>query len=376
MRTHSAEAHVQLGRLRRNLQIVQDRLGRVRLLFPVKGDGYGHGAVPIARVAEEAGVDVLGVANLHEARELRQAGIRMPILILSASRPELAKELLEAGATVSVSTWELAAALEQAGRRAGKNVKTHVKVDTGMGRNGVLVDEALDFVRHLHQRCPHIEVEGIFSHFSVSYSESQDDQRYTQEQIRAFNKLLGKLEEQDLLPPVRHIANSSGLTQYEQAVTSGYFNMVRPGILIYGYPEVRPAWAEEVRPILSLVSWIVSAKAIPADRYIGYGRHYRTDSERTIATLPVGYADGISPLLSPGGQVVIRGKHAPLVGDVSMDQLTVDVTHIPDARVGDEVELIGESLSAAEIAGKMGMSFTEIVLTALSPRVARVYLEP
>jgi len=374
MGIYMAEARIDLGQLARNIELVRRRLGKVKLLFPVKADGYGHGAVEIARLAEEVGMDYLGVANLFEALELRRAGIRLPILILSASRPQLAKALAQAEVTVTVSVPEMASALEEAAARARKTVKVHVKVDTGMGRNGVLTEEALEFVLWLERECPHLEIEGIFSHFSVAYSEDPEDQEYTRAQIRSFNQVLAELEGLRKLPPLRHIANSSGLIQYEDEVTKGYYNMVRPGVLLYGYPEVRRPWTEGIQPIMTLVSWVVSLKKMPPGRYIGYGRQYQTDSEKRIATLPVGYADGIHPCLANRGEVVILGRRAPIVGGISMDQLTVDVTHIPGVRVGTEVELISPAIPAEEIAQRVGARFTEVVLTALSRRVARVYL--
>lgn len=375
MGIHMAEARIDLRKLRRNIEIVQKHLGKVKLLFPVKADGYGHGAVGISRLAQDAGVDYLGVANLLEALELWQAGIRVPVLIMCASRPELARELVKAGVTVTVSHPEMAQALEQAARRAKKTVKAHVKVDTGMGRNGVLAEDAYDFVLSLRD-CPHIEVEGIFSHFSVSYSEDPADHEYTRQQIRLFDQLLKELEHAGRLPLIRHIANSSGLIQYEDEVTTGYYNMVRPGVLLYGYPEVRRPWTKGIRPPMHLVTWVVCVKEMPPGRYIGYGRKYQTDSVRRIATLPVGYADGINPKLGcQQGAVVIHGQPATLVGGISMDQLTVDVTHIPNVKVGDEVELISDAMPAEEIARRIGARFTEIVLVALSRRVARVYIQ-
>jgi alanine racemase len=374
MGIYMAEARIDLGQLRTNIEIVHRRLKDVKLLFPVKADGYGHGAVRIAQLAQEAGVDYLGVANLFEALELRQGGIRLPILILSASRPDLAEKLVEADVTVSVSISEMARSLEQAAAKAGKTVKVHIKVDTGMGRNGVLAEEADELVIEIYRECLHLEIEGIFSHFSVSYSEEPEDKEYTRGQIREFNRVLEALEAAGKLPPLCHIANSSGLIQYEEEVTSGYYNMVRPGVLLYGYPEVRRPWTEKIRPIMTLTTWVVSLKKMPPGRYIGYGRQYRTDSERLIATLPVGYADGVHPFLANRGEVLIRGRRAPIVGGISMDQLTVDVTHIPGVQVGDEVELISPKLPAEEIAQKIGARFTEVVLTALSRRVARVYI--
>ncbi|MBI1730187.1 alanine racemase [Candidatus Acetothermia bacterium] len=372
---YMAEARIDLTRLRKNIQIVRDRIGKsMKMLFPVKADGYGHGAVGISKESEKLGVDYLGVANLFEALELRKSGIKLPILILSASRPELADELVESDVTITVSTVEMMRSLQAAAKRAGKIVKGHVKVDTGMGRNGVLVDETPQFMKEL-STCSHIDVEGIFSHFSVSYSENPDDQAFTRQQISSFNGLLKILDKSGSLPKLRHIANSSALVQFEEEVATSYYNMVRPGVLIYGYPEIRKPWTEGIQPPMSLITWVIAQKKMPAGRFIGYGRKYQTPSERIIATLPVGYADGINPKMAQLGEVVLHGRRAPFVGGISMDQLTIDVTDIPDVNVGDEVELIGDSLHAEEIAQTVGAKFTEIVLTALSRRVARIYLD-
>lgn len=368
-----AEARIDLARLKSNIRIVKERIGDIKLLFPVKADAYGHGAIGVSRAAEEAGVDILGVANLFEAQELRKAGIEIPIMTLSASRPDFAKQLIENDVTVTVSTPEMMLALEQVAADMGVQARTHVKVDTGMGRNGVLAEETLQFMRDLNE-CSHIDVEGIFSHFAVSYNESEEDQNYTRGQISSFNTLLDQLKDEGLLPPLRHIANSSGLVQFEDEVTTGYFNMVRPGVLLYGYPEVRRTWTEGIRPPMSMLTSVISVKKIPAGRYIGYGRKYKTPSDRLIATLPVGYADGINPRLAENGEVIVHGLRAPFVGGLSMDQLTIDVTEIPNVKVGDQVEMISDSLHAEEIAQKMGARFTEVVLTALSRRVERVYL--
>ncbi|HED04979.1 MAG TPA: alanine racemase [Candidatus Fraserbacteria bacterium] len=373
MGLHQVEARISLTQLARNIELTKARLGRVKLLFPVKADAYGHGAVAVARLAERTGlVDYLGVANLDEAVELRQAGIELPVLIMSASRPELAGELAAAGVTVTVSTPELAQALERASALRRQRTPVQIKVDSGMGRNGVLLEEAFEFIRQL-QALSHLELEGVFTHFSVSYSTQPDDQEYTRGQIAGFNELLAELDRAGLLPPLRHIANSSGLIQYEPQVAAGYYNLVRPGILLYGHPEVRRPWTEPIRPILQMVSWIVCLKTLPAGRYIGYGRRYRTEGPRRIATLPVGYADGLSWLLERSGEVLLHGRRASIVGGISMDQITVDVSEIPEACMGDEVELIGDQLSALELSEKIGAHFTEVILTALSRRVVRVY---
>lgn len=368
-----AEAIIDLGQLARNIATVRARLGeRIKILFPVKADAYGHGAVRVAQAAEQAGVDYFGVANIAEAQELREAGIKTPILILSSSRIAHISELVRTDVDVTISSLEFAQALAAEAQRQGRRVRVQIKVDTGMGRNGVLSHDALALCRAIAQM-PSLECTGIFSHFACSYSEKEEDRLYTQRQIQVFNDLLAQLDREGILPPLRHIANSSGLVQYENDVTTGYYNMVRPGILLYGYPEVRRPWTEPIKPILRMRSWIVTMNELPPGSFIGYGRRFQTKRTSQIVTIPVGYADGVIWLLANVGEVVIHGKRAPMVGSISMDQITVDVTDIPEVKLGDEVELIGPHISAEEIARKIGANFTEVVLTALSRRVVRVY---
>lgn len=370
-----SEAVIDLKQLARNIATVRQRLGtHTKILFPVKADAYGHGAVGIARAAEQSGVDYFGVANIVEAQELRDAGITTPILILASSRITHISELVRTGVDVTLSSVEFAQALAAEAQRQGRRVRVQVKVDTGMGRNGALPKDALTLCRTIAPMPP-LECTGIFSHFACSYSEKPEDQEFTRHQIAVFNSLLTQLDREEILPPLRHIANSSGFIQFESDVTRGYYNMVRPGILLYGYPEVRRPWTEPIKPILRMRSWIVTMNELPAGSFIGYGRRFQTKRTSRIVTIPVGYADGVIWLLANVGEVIIHGRRAPIVGSISMDQITVDVTDIPEAQVGDEVELIGPRMSAEEIARKIGANFTEVVLTALSKRVARVYIE-
>jgi len=373
MRPYMAEAIIDLTQLARNIATVRARVGEgIKILFPVKADAYGHGAVALARAAEKAGVDYFGVANIAEAQELREAGIKTPILILASSRIAHITELVRTDVDITISSLEFAQALAAEAQRQRRRVRVQVKVDTGMGRNGALPPEALQICRALAQM-PQLECTGIFSHFACSYSEQPEDQEFTRHQITVFNELLAQLDREGILPPLRHIANSSGVVQYEPEVTTGYYNMIRPGILLYGYPEVRRPWTEPIKPILRMRSWIVTENRLPPGSFIGYGRRFQTKRPSRIVTIPVGYADGVIWLLANVGEVVICGKRAPIVGAISMDQITVDVTDIPEAKVGDEVELIGPQITAEEIARKIGANFTEVVLTALSKRVARTY---
>ncbi len=369
-----AEAHINLSQLACNIETTQARLGDCKLLFPVKANGYGHGAVELAKAAQEINIDYFGVANLAEAIELREAGIYTPILIFSASRLSHIPQLLEADVDVTLSSPAFATTLNGAAAQQDKRIRVQLKVDTGMGRNGIWWEDAKALVQLIID-LPQLEFIGIFTHFSTSYSTDVNEQSFTQGQIDAFNQLLSQLDADGILPPLRHISNSSGVVQYEDQVTTGYFNMVRPGILLYGEPEIRKEWTNPIKPILSLKTWITSISTLNDGRYIGYGREYQTSGTRRIATLPVGYADGVSWWLKNSGQVWINGQLAPIVGGISMDQITVDVTDVDNIREDDEVFLINEHLPAMDVAQSLGASFSEIVLTALSKRVARIYVQ-
>ncbi|MCR4404873.1 MAG: alanine racemase [Candidatus Acetothermia bacterium] len=372
-----AEARVDLSRLERNIGIVKEKLaGEARLLFVVKADAYGHGAGPVALKAQAAGVDALGVANLEEALQLRRAGVGLPILVLGLSHPHhlpILAQLGELEIAITIAGLDFARALDREATRLGTRPKVQVKVDTGLGRIGVMAEEVLSFFRSLRQ-FKRLQVEGVFSHLSVATSPRPEDREYTLVQIERFHDALERLDRAGLLPPQRHISNSAGLIGYFDEVTSGYFNMVRPGVLLYGYPELEAGWTSLIRPVMSLRTWVVATRAIPRGAYIGYGRSYRTPRPSRIAIIPVGYADGLDSRLSNRGEVVICGRRAPIVGRISMDQATVDVTHLRGVAAGEEVELFGEHLPATELAERCGAPCVEVILTQISKRVGRVYL--
>jgi len=372
-----AEAWVNLGRLERNISIVREQLaGRAGLIFIVKANGYGHGAVPLARRAEAAGVEALGVANLQEALHLRRAGISLPILILGLSLPHhlpLLAKLGELDISITIDSLGFARALDREAHRQGTRPKVQVKVDTGLGRIGVMPQEALSFFRNLRQ-FRHLQIMGTFSHLSTASGQSPPDRAYTLGQIERFGKTLKKLDRAGLLPPLRHLANSASLIGYFEEVTSGYLNMVRPGILLYGYPELEAAWISSIKPIMAVHTWIVATRAVPQGYYLGYGRSYRTPRPLRVAIIPVGYGDGLDIRSSGHGAVAIGGVRAPIVGRISMDQTIVDISHL-NAAVGEEVELIGDHLPATELVERSGAPCVEAVLTHIGRRVERVYVE-
>ena len=362
---------VDLRAISENLVALRRKVGPSKIVGTVKANAYGHGIVEVARVLERDGIDMLGVSILDEAMHVRQAGIGTPILIMGTILPEEAERAVELGVTPTLCSIEVAQALARVARKSGRTVKAHVKVDTGMGRFGELADDAVEYVTRLRS-LEALEIEGIYTHFPIA-----DDQNdaFTLRQIRQFNTVLNELETKDVHIPLRHAANSAAILNYPQS----YFNLVRPGITLYGlYPSEKVEHSLPLKPALSWKSRVLTLKRVPKDWSISYGRTYVTSSEKTIAIIPVGYADGFNRHLSNRGEVLVRGRRAPVIGLVCMDQFMVDVTHIPRVMTGDEVVLIGrqgeDEITADEIARLLDTINYEIIC-GIAGRVPRVHKE-
>jgi alanine racemase len=342
-----------------------------RVMAVVKADGYGHGAVEVSRTALDAGAEWLGVARTGEGAALRDVGIEAPVLVLGYTPPEQFREVLEKRLAQAVYNRKMALDLAAEAGKAGEKARVHLKVDTGMGRLGWLAGagacgEILDLARN-----PHLELEGIFTHFAAA---DALDQSYTLEQFHKFIELTEQLRRSGLEFPLRHAANSAALLGMPET----HLDMVRAGIAIYGlkpsdevnYSNVR------LRPALELKARIAHVKEVPAGFAISYGCTYRTVGTTCVATLPLGYADGYPRLLSSRGEALIHGCRAPVVGRVCMDQIMVDVGHIQDVKTGDEAVLIGhqddEEITAEEVASEVGTIHYEIV-SQINARVPRVY---
>ncbi|MFQ5793479.1 MAG: alanine racemase [Candidatus Bipolaricaulia bacterium] len=365
---------VDLTRLIDNIALLRRVIGdRIKLLFAVKSDAYSHGAVAVADAATQAGVDFLGVTEIAEAKALRDAGVRLPILILTISKPKHIEPLVRLGARTTVTNIEFADALDREAKRQGKRVPIHVKVDTGMGRIGLFPEEVMPFFERL-RRFRQLEVEGIFSHLSVSDSQAPDDIAYTRIQLEAFVRVLAELDRAGRLPPLRHIANSAAVLQYQDEVTSGYLNLVRPGTLLYGYPEVDRPWAREIKRVMRVETEVMAVRELPAGSYISYERLYQTESPTRIAVLPIGYANGLDRRLSNRGELGVRGRRIPIVGAVCMDLTMVDVSEVDGVRTGDRVEIIGDEIGADDLGETAGISLAQ-VLTALGQGGKRIYLD-
>ncbi len=344
----------------------------VRVLAVLKADGYGHGMIRVARTALNNGAQYIGVASVNEGVLLRRSGIDAPILVLGFTPPWQARELALNGLSATVYDLSVAAALDRAGRDLNRQVRLHVKVDTGMGRLGLLPPEVPAFAQSLHAMAspesPGLLIEGIFTHFSVA----DTDPEYTRGQIGRFRQVLGQLEDQGLRPPLAHAANSAAILTLPES----HFDMVRLGIAMYGlHPSDLVPCPPDFRRALSFKTQVAQVKTLPPGSFVSYGNTYQTTDERRVAVLPVGYADGFRRAPRHWGEVLVRGQRAPIIGRVCMDQTMVDVTHIADVRQGDEVVLIGEqgeeTITAEDVADRLGTINYEVVSEILA-RVPRV----
>jgi len=333
----------------------------------VKADGYGHGSVEVSRSALERGADCLGVALPEEGHHLRKAGIDVPILVLSVIQPGEAYKVVDSHLDQTVCSQELAEALDQEAGKASVRVNVHIKVDTGMGRIGVEPQDVCDFVRRI-QRLKNLNLTGLFTHFA---SADQADKSFSRKQIEVFNRVVRELQLTGIEVPKKHMANSAGILDLPES----YYDLVRPGIMIYGlYPSGEVSRSIELEPAMTLKTRISFLKTVPPGTPISYGRTFVTGKETKVATLPLGYGDGYSRLLSNRGEVLIHGHRAPLIGRVCMDMCMIDVSGVEPVNVGDEVVLFGEDLSVNEIAAKVGTINYEIVC-AVGKRVPRIHVQ-
>lgn len=366
-------AEIDLGAVAHNIsEIRRVTTPSASVMAVVKANGYGHGAVEVSKTALENGAGWLGVARVAEGAALREAGIEAPILILGFIPPEQSWEVVRYRFSQAVYTKDMVKSLSDAAAREGMRAKVHLKVDTGMGRLGwVAGPEAIREILEIAV-IPNIEIEGIFTHFAAADS---FDKRYTLEQFSRFVGLIESLRKKGLEFPIKHAANSAALME----LTETHLDMVRAGITVYGlYPSDEvDRQIIKLRPAMALKARVAYVKEVPAGFKISYGCTYTTGRPTVIATLPLGYADGYSRLLSSKGEALLHGCRAPVVGRVCMDQFMVDVGHIPGVKIGDEAVLIGrqgeEEISADEVAAKLGTINYEVTCM-VSYRVPRVYI--
>lgn len=371
MINYSNWAEVDLDAIAHNVRQLKKHVGdRCMLSAVVKANAYGHGALQVAQAALRHGASRLCVARTDEALPLRAGGITAPILVMGYSTPSQAADIVTQRITPAVANLDLAHALSAAVAAAGgPPLPVHVKVDTGLGRFGLLPDEVLPFVRALRE-LPGLLLEGVFTHFATA---DEVDLSYTRRQFSIYLQVLDRLHDAGISVAVRHTANSAATL----ALPETHLDMVRCGITIYGLrPSADVKMVVPLRPAMSLKSRIARLRTLPAGSCISYGCTYVTSRPTVVALVPIGYGDGYRRGLSNKGQVLVHGQRVPILGRVCMDQFMIDVTEIPDAREGDEVVALGRQgrrkIDAEELGAWVGTNNYETV-TAILPRVPRVY---
>jgi len=347
---------------------------KARFMAIVKANAYGHGIIEVARQSLENGAEALGVANIEEGIQLRKAGINAPVLIFGYTSPVHAKKLIEFDLTQTVYSYETSRALSEALSAYGKKIKVHIKVDTGMGRLGLLrgiKDNSVSEVESI-SRLPMLELEGIYTHFATA---DKSDRSYAGKQFEIFMDFLNQLRIAGLEIPVTHAANSAAIINMPET----HLDMVRAGISIYGLytSEEVDRSIIKLKPAMALKTKIIHLKEVPAGFKISYGTIYETEKPTTIATVSIGYADGLNRLLSSKGRMLVCGHSAPIVGRICMDLTMLDVGNIPEIAIGEEVVVFGRqgnaSISVDEIASTINTINYEVVSTIME-RVPRIYL--
>jgi len=369
-----AWAEINLDNLANNMKEIRRLTDeKAQITAVIKADGYGHGAKYIAQTLLENGADRFAVAVLDEALELRNFGITVPILVLGYSQPERAKAIVENDIEQAVYSYELAKALSDEAVKQNKEVKIHIKVDTGMGRIGLRADESsIDCIKKIHE-LPNLTIEGMFTHFAIA---DEKDKTFTEEQFSKFMWVAGRLEEEGIKIRLKHCGNSATIIDLPKM----HLDMVRAGIILYGLAPSQDVELEKInlKQVMSLKVRITHVKEINPGESVSYGRKFIASRKSKIASLPIGYADGYTRMLSGKAEALVNGIKVPVVGRICMDQCMIDVTGIEDVKVGDEVVLFGEQngsfISIDEIAEKLGTINYEVVCM-IGKRVPRVYVK-
>ena len=369
-----AWAEINLDNIAHNIREIRRITHKnAEIMGVVKADAYGHGVMEVTRTLLANGAERLAVSMLDEAIQLRRNGIEVPILILGYTDPIRANEIIENDVTQTVYSRELAQALSDEAVRQGKKVKIHIKIDTGMSRMGFLPGySAVKNVVEISQM-PNIIIEGLFTHFATA---DEKNREYTLIQFERFMSICSELQRIGIHIPVKHCANSAGIIEYPEM----HLDMVRPGIILYGmYPSEEVDKSKiHLKPAMTLKANVILVKEVEKNTSVSYGRIFTTQRTSKIATIPIGYADGYTRMLSNKGKVLIRGQFAPVVGRICMDQCMIDVTDIEgNAEVGDEVVLIGAQgdnvITVEDVAHSIGMINYEFV-SIVGKRIPRAFI--
>lgn len=367
---HPTHAKVSLSAFRHNLDTVRSSVGGgVKIMAVVKADAYGHGMEALATEAVRWGAAALGVARVGEGIQLRKQGLATPVLVFELAPREHVEQAIAEDLQLTVSSRDGAEDINVRAERLRRKAKVQVKVDTGMGRLGFDDDCAAESVEQI-ARLKSLEITGVYSHFATS---DNPDQSFAKGQLSRFGAVLEDLERRHVEVPLRHMANSGAILSLPQS----QLDMVRPGIMLYGYPP-RKGMKADLKPVLTLVSCVTFLKNVKAETSISYGRRFVARKATRIATVALGYGDGFSRSLTNDADVLIRGRRYPSVGTICMDHLMVDVGNGGEVAVGDEVTLIGtdggESITAWDLAAKLGTIPYEVT-SLLTPRLPRIVVE-
>ena len=372
-------AEVDIDALKHNFDVIRRSVDpKSRIMCVIKADAYGHGAVFLGKLYEKMGADFFAVSNIEEAMQLRENGIKLPVLILGFTPAGMAKELADNNISQAVFSEEYAGELSAAAAEQGVEVKIHIKLDTGMSRIGFMYQEPErdgESIEQIKRVCtlPHLIKEGIFTHFAVS-DEAEEGRDATEKQIAAFSSAVELLKNDGITFRIVHCSNSGAIIDYKKA----HFDCVRAGIILYGLaPSSKLAGRLDLIPAMQIKSVVAQVKNIEKGTPISYGGTFVSDKPMRIATVPIGYADGYTRSLGNRAFMTVKGKKAPLVGRVCMDQLMIDVSDIDGVKSGDEVTVIGDgsdnSLSFDEMAALTGTINYELVCL-VGKRVPRVYI--
>lgn len=371
MVSHPIWAEIDLNAVKNNIKEIRRITNpKSQIMAVVKANAYGHGAIEVSKVVLENGADRLAVARSTEAIELRDAGFNCPILVFGYNTKEEIEELSKHGVILTVYSLEMAKEIQEIAKTLQKTAKIHIKVDTGMSRLGFIPNKkSVEEIKKISE-LKNIEIEGIYTHFADA---DNLDKTYTEMQFSKFTGFLKDLDEFGIDIPIKHASNSAAIIDHPET----HLNMVRPGIILYGlYPsELVHKERINLKPVMSLKAIVTHVKDVSKGTKISYGCTFTAEKESKIASLPLGYADGFTRMLK-GGNVLIHGKKAPIVGRICMDQCMADVSNISDVKVGDEVVVFGvqnnEKMPIEELSNKLGTINYELVCM-VSKRVPRVY---
>jgi len=364
---------INLDNYEHNIKLIKGLLCKKTLLTAVvKADAYGHGAVDISKKALESGADRLAVAVLDEAEELRKSDLpKIPILILGWTPKEQYERVIEHNLIQTVYDYQDVLALNEAAEKMNRKAKIHIKIDTGMSRLGIKPEQGIEFVKKVNE-LSNIIIEGIYTHFS---SADENNKEFTFQQFNIFKDLISKLKESGISIPIKHAANSAAIIDMPEL----QMDMVRAGIISYGlWPSNEVKRKIDLKAVMSLKSRLAYVKTVEEGTPISYGRTYVTEKKSRVGTIPLGYADGYSRLLSSDFEVIVKGKKVPIIGRICMDQFMVDLSGINSVEKGDVVTLLGEDngeeITADEMAEKLNTINYEVV-SSFTKRLPRVYIK-